>query len=60
MRRYFTAVYMFSDPVICGASLLVSLPLLILGVWLTMNHIVLSLAVIAIGMIFLNFNWSVQ
>ena len=51
---------MFSDPVICGASLLVSLPLLILGVWLTMNHIVLSLAVIAIGMIFLNFNWSVQ
>ena len=51
--------FMWIDPVICGVSLLISLPILITGILISKEHIVISFIVICIGMIFLNFNWSV-
>ena len=36
-----------------------SLPILVSGILITKEQIVLSFVIICIGMIFLNFNWSV-
>ena len=47
------------DPIICGGSLLISLPFLIWGVMIARNTILVSFIIVFIGMIFLNFNWSV-
>ena len=47
------------DPIICGGSLLISLPFLIWGVMIARNSILVSFIIVFIGMIFLNFNWSV-
>ena len=47
------------DPVICGVSLIISLPILIGGVLIARNMIIVSFIIVFLGMIFLNFNWSV-
>ena len=51
--------FQWIDPVICGVSLVISLPILIGGVMIARNTILVSFIIVFIGMIFLNFNWSV-
>ena len=52
--------YQWIDPVICGVSLLISLPILIGGILIAKEQIIISFVIITLGMIFLNFNWSVS
>merc|ERR1712112_809443 len=47
------------DPVICGASLLISIPFLVGGIFLCKDHLDIAFGIIFIGMCFLNTNWSV-
>jgi len=51
--------YQWIDPVICGASLLISIPFLVSGVFLAKTNLPISFVIFAFGMYFLNFNWSV-
>ena len=51
--------FQWIDPIICGVSLVISLPILIGGVMIARNMIMVSFIIVFIGMIFLNFNWSV-
>ena len=59
MSRYLRPKYEWIDPVICGVSLLVSIPFLIGGILLAKNHLDIAFGIIFIGMCFLNTNWSV-
>jgi len=59
MSRYLRPKYEWIDPVICGVSLLVSIPFLIGGILLSKNHLDIAFGIIFIGMCFLNTNWSV-
>ena len=51
--------FQWIDPIVCGVSLVISLPILIGGVMIARNMIMVSFIIVFIGMIFLNFNWSV-
>jgi len=51
--------FQWVDPVICGASLLASIPFLVAGIYLTKDHLLTAFILILLGMILLNFNWSV-
>jgi len=59
MSRYLRPKYEWIDPVICGVSLLVSIPFLVGGIFLCKNHLDVAFGIIFIGMCFLNTNWSV-
>jgi len=59
MSRYLRPKYEWIDPVICGVSLLVSIPFLIGGIFLCKDHLDIAFGIIFIGMCFLNTNWSV-
>jgi len=51
--------FQWIDPVICGVSLLICIPIQIGGIFIAKEHIVASFIVICLGNIFMNFNWSV-
>ena len=59
LSKYLRPRFQWIDPVICGTSLLLSIPLLVGGILLAKDHLVISYVVILFGMYFLNFNWSV-
>ena len=59
LSKYLRPTYQWIDPVICGLSLLLSIPFLVGGIILTKDHLVTSYIIILVGMYFLNFNWSV-
>jgi len=47
------------DPFICGTSLIVSIPLLIVAIQLAKSNTISAFIIMFFGMFFLNFNWSV-
>lgn len=51
--------YGWIDPVICGASLLISIPFLVAGIFLAKDNLGGAFIIIFFGMCFLNTNWSV-
>ena len=59
LSKYLRPRYQWVDPVICGVSLLLSIPFLVGGILLAKDHLEYSFVVILFGMYFLNFNWSV-
>lgn len=53
------AKYLRADPLICAFGLLVSCPLIFGGALLAKNHETLCFALIFLGEVFLNLNWSI-
>jgi len=56
---YLRPKFEWIDPFICGASLLISIPLLVVAVQLARDNILGGFVAMFFGMFFLNTNWSV-
>jgi len=59
LSKYLRPKFPWIDPVICGVSLLASIPFLVGGILLAKNSLVAAFVIILVGMFLLNFNWSV-
>jgi len=59
LSKHFRPKLEWIDPVICGVSLLISIPFLIAGIFLAKEKLMLAYIIIFLGMCFLNTNWSV-
>lgn len=59
LSKHLRPRFQWVDPVICGASLLASVPFLLAGIYLTKDSLVTAFVIILLGMVLLNFNWSV-
>jgi len=59
LSKYLRPKYEWIDPVICGASLIISIPFLLVGILIAKDHLGLAFIILFFGMCFLNTNWSV-
>ncbi len=47
------------DPVICGAGLLISAPLIFAALWIVDQSVIAAFVLMFAGQVFLNMNWAV-
>jgi len=59
LSKYLRPRFPRVDSLICGISLTLSVPLLMIGVFLCEKQIILAFVILTFGQIFLNMNWSV-
>lgn len=59
LSKYLRPRFPRIDSLICGISLTLSVPLLMIGVFLCEKQIILAFVILTFGQIFLNMNWSV-
>jgi len=59
LSKHLRPKYEWIDPVICGASLIISIPFLLVGILIAKDNLGLAFIILFFGMCFLNTNWSV-